>query len=469
MSADVNSRDGLNGFNGFNVLAVPIDHRFEAGDDLTAILGSTLTHALWPDGTSGVREGDILVVTSKIVAKAEGRTVQADSRDSVIDDNTHRLVATKQTPRGITKIVQTKDGLVLAAAGVDASNTPAGTVVLLPEDADASAQRLRTELCAALECNVAVIITDTMGRPWRLGVTDVAIGAAGLRVLDDYTGRTDEYGNTLEMTIVAIADEIAAATDLATGKLNAAPLAIVRGLGQYLDDSGQRARDVVRPLDEDLFPLGTAEAMREGARGAVARRRTIRHFTDEWVDPATLERAIEAAILAPAPHHSEPFRFVVLRGDDPDQHRQRIALLDRMREAWITDLASIDLKGEEEIDRRVARGNLLRTAPVVIVPIVDLDAGAHTYTDDRRNSAERDLFMVAGGAAVQNLMVQLAAEDLGSAWISSTIFAPNIVREFFRLGPRAMPLGALAIGHPAQPAKDRPPRRAGEYLIDPLP
>lgn len=454
---------------GFSVLAINVDRRFEVNDDLPAILGSALATAKWPDGTSGVIDGDVIVITSKIIAKAEGRTVLAESRDSVIDDNTHRLVATKLTPRGTTKIVQTKDGLVLAAAGVDASNTPAGTVVLLPEDSDASAQRLRTELSARLECDIAVIITDTMGRPWRLGVTDVAIGSAGLRVLDDYTGRTDEFGNTLEMTIVAIADEVAAATDLATGKLKGSPLAIVRGLGHFLDDSGQQARDVVRPLDEDLFPLGTAEAISQGARGAVARRRTIRHFTDERVDPVAIERAVEAAILAPAPHHSEPFRFVVLRADDPHQHEQRIALLDRMREAWISDLSSIDGKAPEEIDRRVSRGDLLRTAPVMIVPIVDLDAGAHTYVDDRRNSAERDLFMVAGGAAVQNLMIQLAAEDLGSAWISSTMFTPHIVRDFFHLGPSAMPLGAVAIGKPAQQAKDRPARRAAEYLIDPQP
>lgn len=451
----------------FSVLAVPVDHRFDAGDDLTAILGAALADATWPDGSTGVCNGDIIVVTSKIVAKSEGRTVQAESRDALIDANTQRLVATKQTPRGVTKIVQTPDGLVLAAAGVDASNTPAGTVVLLPEDSDASATQLREGLSRRFACDLAVIVTDTMGRPWRLGVSDVAIGAAGVRVLDDYTGRVDEYGNTLEMTVVAVADEIAAATDLATGKLAGAPLAIVRGLDHYLDDSGQRAHDVVRPLDEDLFPLGTAEAMREGARGAIARRRTIRTFTNEWVDPVLVERAIEAAVLAPAPHHSEPFRFIVLRADDTDQHRHRIGLLDRMREAWIADLEGIDGKPEEEVTRRTARGDILRSAPVVIVPIVDLDAGSHTYRDDRRNSAERDLFMVAGGAAVQNLMIQLAAEDLGSAWISSTMFTPMIVREHFHLGPRAMPLGAVAVGHPAHPAKDRPIRQARDYLIEP--
>lgn len=454
--------------NAFTVLALPIEHRFQPGDDLAAILGDSLAQAQWPDGSSGMAEGDIVVVTSKVVAKCEGRIVQAASRDEVIDGQTARLVATKTTPRGVTKIVQTHDGLVLAAAGVDASNTTPGTVVLLPADSDSSAGRLRAELEQRFGARLAVIVTDTMGRPWRLGVTDVAIGASGIRVLDDFTGREDEYGNTLEMTVVAVADEIAAAVDLATGKLGGAPFAIVRGLGDHVRDEASGARDVVRPLEEDLFPLGSAEAIREGARGAVAARRTIRQFTDERVDPASLDAAIEAAVLAPAPHHSEPFRFIVLRDDDPDQQRIRLNLLDAMRAAWIADLSSIDDKPEDEIDRRVARGDILRTAPVVIVPIVDLAAGAHAYPDERRRAAERDLFMVAGGAAVQNLMIQLATEDLGSAWISSTMFAPHIVREHFSLGPGAVPLGAIAVGHPAQGAKDRPARIAADYLIDPL-
>jgi coenzyme F420-0:L-glutamate ligase/coenzyme F420-1:gamma-L-glutamate ligase len=157
----------------------------------------------------------------------------------------------------------------------------------------------------------------------------------------------------------------------------------------------------------------------------------------------------------------------VLRNDQPYQLQRRTALLDAMREQWVADLATIDGKGVDEIERRVARGDLLRTAPAVVLPIVDLDAGAHTYPDERRNVAERDLFMVAGGAAVQNLMIRLAAEGLGSAWISSTMFAPTVVREHFGLGTGALPLGAVAVGHPAAPAKDRPPRSAGDYLIDP--
>lgn len=448
------------------ILPVEIDHNFAPGDDLADILGRALQDVAWPDGSLGPRDGDVVVVTSKIIAKVEGRIVEAASRDDVIASQTQRVVATKRTPRGVTQIVQTPDGLVLAAAGIDASNTDIGTVVLLPQDSDASAHSLRQALHKHFDVNMAVLVTDTMGRPWRLGVTDVAIGASGLVVLDDHTGRVDSFGNTLEMTVIAIADEVAAAVDLATGKLGGAPLAIVRGLSDYVTDEASRAQDVVRPLEEDLFWLGTEEAMVEGAKGAVARRRTIRAFTDQYVDPACIERAIEDALLAPAPHHTEPFRFCVLRADDPNGVRVRTGLLDAMRDAWIADLVGIDGKPDDEVERRVARGNILRTAPVMIVPMVDLDAGAHTYSDDRRNAAERDMFMVAGGAAVQSLMIRLAAEGLGSAWISSTIFAPQVVRACLDLGPRVMPLGGLAVGHPASGAKERSARRAADFIVE---
>lgn len=453
------------------IIIVPIamSHSFAPGDDLAGIVTSELSSVVWPDGSTGITDGDIVVITSKVVAKAEGRVVKAAHRDEVIDEHSVRVVATKQTPRGVTKIVQTEHGLVLAAAGIDASNTDVGTVVLLPADPDATAAALHAHIQRDLQVTAGVVVTDTMGRPWRMGVTDVAIGACGLQVLDDFTGRVDEFGNTLEMTVVAIADEIAAAAELAGGKLAGAPLAVVRGLSKHVleqhRDGLSSARDLVRPLNEDLFSLGTNEAMDIGAKTAVARRRTIRQFSDQPVDPMAIDCAIADALLAPAPHHTEPFRFIVLRNDDATHAQRRTQLLDRMRDAWITDLTDLDHKSPDEIERRVARGDILRSAPVVVIPIVDMDAGAHTYSDDRRNAAERDMFLVAGGAAVENFMIRLAAEGLGSAWISSTIFTPHIVRKSFNLGSRAIPLGAVAIGHPRQPARDRPPRSVKDYVI----
>src|SRR5215468_11412547 len=160
-----------------------------AGADLAGLIAESAT---------GLADGDIVVITSKIVSKAEGRVVRAE-RERAIDDETVRVVAR----RGETRIVETRHGLVLAAAGVDNSNTPPGTVVLLPEDPDGSARRLRKALRDRLGARIGVIITDTLGRPWRTGQTDAAIGAAGVRPALDHRGQPDTFGSRLEVTVAA--------------------------------------------------------------------------------------------------------------------------------------------------------------------------------------------------------------------------------------------------------------------------
>jgi len=353
---------------------------------------------------------------------------------------------------GRTMITQNRIGVVQAASGVDGSNVAGDEIALLPADPDASALALRNGLRDRLGVEVAVIITDTMGRAWRVGQIDAAIGSSGIKVLHSYEGWIDEQGNELQVTEVAVADELAAAADLVKGKLGAIPVAVVRGMS--LVDDGSRARDLARPVEEDMFRLGTAEAIARGRQEAVPLRRSVRRFTGEPVDPDAVRRSIGAALTAPAPHHSKPVRFVWLR-----DRGLRGKLLEAMRESWRTDLRG-DAFTDEQIAKRVSRGDILFNAPEVVVPFLVPD-GAHTYPDERRNACERTMFTVAGGAAVQGLLVALAAEGLGSCWIGSTIFAADITREVLGLAADWHPLGAVAIGHAVEPAAPREPHTEG--------
>ncbi len=208
-----------------------------------------------------------MVVSSKIVSKAEGRTVAARDREEAITAETVRVVATRARPNGgLTRIVENRLGLVQAAAGVDASNVPDGYVLLLPEDPDRSAGALRAALRERLGVTVGVVITDTLGRPWRTGQVDAAIGASGLRVVDDLRGTLDAGGRPLDVTLPAVADEIASAADLVKGKSASRPVAVVRGLAHLLDEAAPGARSLVRIGDEDMFRTGSDEAYAEGYR-----------------------------------------------------------------------------------------------------------------------------------------------------------------------------------------------------------
>jgi len=407
-----------------------------AGDDLAALICAAA-----PD----LRDGDILVVTSKIVSKAEGRVIRAE-REDAIDQEAVRVVAR----RGQTRIVTTRHGLVLAAAGVDSSNTAPGTVALLPQDPDGSAAELRKAVGEQRGVSVAVVITDTMGRPWRNGQTDTAIGAAGLLPLRDHRGKADTFGNALEVTVAAVADEIAAAGDLVKGKTSQVPVAIVRGLAQLVTaEDGPGAAALIRPVAEDMFRLGTADVLYE--------RRTVREFTADPVDPAAVRRAVAAALTAPAPHHSEPWRFAIL-----ETRQARTALLDSMLAAWIADLRR-DQFTSEQIARRVRRGEPLRRAPLIIVPCLVSEA-AHGYPDERRGTAERTMFIVSMGAAVQNLLVALAIEGLGSCWVSSALFCQDVASAALGLPAGWEPMGAIGVGHPAGPPPPRPHRDPERFL-----
>lgn len=415
---------------------------FRPGDDLADALAAA---APW------LRDGDVVVVTSKVVSKCEGRIVAApedpEERDALrrklIDQEAVRVLARK----GRTLITENAFGLVQAAAGVDGSNIGASELALLPVDPDASATALRAGLAQRLNVTVAVIITDTMGRAWRNGQTDVAIGAAGLPVLHGYSGSIDTHGNELLVTEIAVADEIAAAADLVKGKLTAIPVAVVRGIHPV--DDGSSGRQLVRAGEDDLFWLGTAEAISLGRRQAQLLRRSVRRFSADPVDPEVVEAAVAEALTAPAPHHTRPVRFVWLR-DRP----RRTALLDRMKDKWRADLTG-DGRPQESVERRVSRGQILYDAPEVVIPFMVPD-GAHSYPDAARTDAEHTMFTVAVGAAVQALLVALAVRGVGSCWIGSTMFAAHLVRAELDVPADWEPLGAIAIGFPADGSGPEP-------------
>lgn len=216
----------------------------ERGDDLAGMI----VEAAEASGV-GVLDRDIIVVTHKVVSKAEGRMRE------IPDEETYRALVESEAVsiirrRGNLVITKTRHGFICANAAVDRSNVQKGFALLLPVDPDRSANRLRTLIQRATGAVVGVVVTDTFGRPWRRGLTDVAIGIAGLPSLLDLRGTTDTHGNVLEVTEVAVVDEIAGAADLVMGKATGIPVAIVRGL----DLTGEgRVSDLVRPPGEDLF------------------------------------------------------------------------------------------------------------------------------------------------------------------------------------------------------------------------
>jgi coenzyme F420-0:L-glutamate ligase/coenzyme F420-1:gamma-L-glutamate ligase len=339
-----------------------------------------------------IRDGDVLVVTSKIVSKAEGRLVEVPEagperdavREAVLAAETARVVAR----RGPTRIVQTHHGLVMAAAGIDASNVERTRLVLLPVDPDASARALRAALRERYGRRVAVIVTDTMGRPWRVGQTDVAIGAAGLAPYRDYRGDVDPYGNELQVTQVADIDELAGAGELVKGKYDQVPVAVVRGYGDVIDDDGPGARALVRDAELDLFSLGTAEARALG-RSDAATLTDAPVFADAPVDP----EVVAAALVTVGPgftHVTDPGVRDKLRGLAP---------------------------------RGIAE---------VVVPHVP--AGADPWA------------VAQQGAAVHRLRAALAAAGLATAWVRADTAS---ISGLVTLPPNHRPLGLLAVGQPS--------------------
>lgn len=402
-----------------------------AGDDLAGLIA----------GAADLRDGDVVAVTQKVVSKSEGRMVaEGDGKEAWVRREARRVVAR----RGDLVIAETRHGFVCANAGVDASNVAEGFLTLLPEDPDGSAERIRAGLADRTGRDVAVVVTDTFGRPWRRGLVNVAIGCAGIPSLVDLRGTKDAAGRVLEATVVAHADEVAAAAGLVMGKADRVPVAIVRGLGPGAPAGP--ARDLVRPPEEDLF--------RYSPSTAITARRTVREFGAGDVPREILHEAVAAALTAPVPHgsrhHRRPWRWVVLQSA-PAKRR----VLGAMAEAWSRDLRG-DGTPEHVITRRLHRSDaLLGAAPVLLLPFLSL-ANADDYADDRRREAERDMFLLATGAAVQNLLLALNAHGFASAWVSSSLFCKPETAAAVGFGPEWLAMGSVAAGPPPE---DEPPPR----------
>jgi coenzyme F420-0:L-glutamate ligase/coenzyme F420-1:gamma-L-glutamate ligase len=339
-------------------------------------------------------------------------------------------------------IAETRHGFVCANAGVDASNVAPGTLALLPEDPDGSAAALRGRLAEALRVeDLAVVITDTFGRPWRQGLVDVAIGVAGLPAVVDLRGSTDHGGRKLEATIVALADQVAAAAGAVMGKDARIPVALVRGVDRLGAPEGT-GRDLIRAPQDDLF--------RESPMQALHARRTLRAFGPGEVPRAAVRDAIAAACTAPAPHHTRPWRFVVLDTEPGRRH-----LLAAIGAAWREDLRR-DGTPEDVIVRRIARSDtVLGAAPTLIVPFVRCD-GSHPYADAERADAEREMFLLSGGAAIQTLLLALHAQGYGSCWISSTLFCQEETRAALGIDEPWHALGTVACGPMPKGGAPRP-------------
>ncbi len=390
----------------------------QPGDDLAELIA---TAAPW------LAAGDVVVVTSKVVSKAEGRLVPAPTdpagreaaRQAAVEAETVRLVAR----RGRTRIVQIAQGLVLAAAGVDASNVDTGRLALLPENPDRSAAAIRAGLADRLGIDVAVLVTDTMGRPWRLGLTDVAIGAAGIAPIRDHRGEVDTHGNELIVTEVAVADELAAAAELVKGKAAGVPVAIVRGFAPLLDTSGPGAAVLIRSAAEDMFSLGTAEARALGRREAQALRHPTLEFATGPVDPTALRQALATAVATPGP---TPRIVRVLSAGT------RNVVLDALRTGLPAAVA--DPAG---------------AAPELLVVCLS-DRGG-----------ELSGFELAGVGA--RLTAALAAQGLASCWLPGLEVSPVLLD----VPADWRPIGVLAAGLPVVPAPpDEPEPDLAGYLVE---
>jgi dehydro coenzyme F420 reductase / coenzyme F420-0:L-glutamate ligase / coenzyme F420-1:gamma-L-glutamate ligase len=387
------------------VVAVEGLPEVRSGDDVALLLEAPLRR-------TGIRPGDVVCVTQKVVSKAEGRIVPApEGRAPWIARETRRLVAQRKD----LVIAETRHGFVCANAGVDESNVPEGFVALLPEDPDASAERIRDSLVERLRVSLGVIVTDTFGRAWREGVVNVAIGVAGMPAAIDLRGTPDHTGRTLEATVVALADEVAAASGLVMPKAGRVPAAVVRGLSFSRRDG--------RGPEDDLFRESTLVSIAARADAIVFGAGDVpRHVVEEAVRAACAGSASDSASLV----------FVALWST---AGKRRLL-------AAVTP--HLEGTSSEDGDRAGGRsGAVLAVAPVLIVPAV---RGLTEAARHELNTAERDELMRSSGARIERLLLGLRASGISSSWMPATASCQGDIRMALSLEDDWLPLGVAGAG-----------------------
>jgi dehydro coenzyme F420 reductase / coenzyme F420-0:L-glutamate ligase / coenzyme F420-1:gamma-L-glutamate ligase len=384
------------------------------GDDLARLLLEAVRAA----GLE-LADGDVLAVTSKVVAKAEGRLLPLPA-DPAARERAQREAVAAETVRVVARrgrlvIAETRQGLVGANALVDASNAGGDALVLLPRDPDASAARLRAAIEALDGHDVAVVVTDTLGRPWRLGQTDVAVGLAGMGALEDWRGRPDGDGRILEVTEVAVADEVAAAADLVKGKASRVPAALLRGVPRPKGDGS--ARDLVRPPADDLFrTAGTVEdllALLEG--GGVPIR-----FRPDPVDPAVLDRAVAAAATVPL----------------PGGHRLQVVPVP----------AAARARCAAALSPAQPPGPALERAPLLLAPCLAPPPGAAADEAEAAARTGDPGVALAAGGAVRTLQLGLHVQGIASTFRPAGPDGSAALAAALELAAGWRPLGLLAAG-----------------------
>lgn len=392
------------------------------GDDLAGLLVDAIAA-----GGIELRDGDVLVVTQKVVSKAEGRVVPEapDGKASWVARETRRVLASRVD----VVIAETAHGFVCANAGVDASNVGEGLLTLLPVDPDLSAERLRSAVSEATGAPVSVVLTDTFGRAWRRGVVNVAIGCAGLPSLIDLRGTKDAMGRVLEATVVALADEVAAASGLVMGKAEGIPAAVVRGV--RAEGPPAPAATLVRPPEEDMFRESPIQAVRAG--------RPVDSFGSGGVSREAVTEALAAA-AGPGSEGEAPLLVVALRS----------------RAAMAGAVSALIVPGGPA-DRALA------AAPSILIPCARLDA-----------TASREAALLSAGRAVERLALALRGTGLATGRLRMLDAPPEAATAFVGLEAGWEALGMMPVGPPPEDA-DRgaggavlgePPWEASALLVE---